>query len=630
MDLTQGISNMQSRLAPDAVGGFTTGYNTVANVQRTQQDLAKNQIDLETKKREQDIQNRLQKAIEESYDEKTGQPDYDKLALLGHKYGISAQQMDYAVKHIKDNWGAISEVAQNKQTTEAIAAPGWNGQAPSAPVAPKAKEVESTTKGVAPVAEAPVAQVAPSSSQFKDIPELTEAQRALTGADNSGVEATNGIIAGLRTAVDQSGNPNGAPIPTRPQVTTPAMDAQGNVVGTAGDSWNRRPTVAPVTPVAPVSQGTGETMDLGEGRITAEVPQNTLYQNLNQMQVKNPLAVLGEGAGGAGVAGANALVAPRNREGIDTTLNPQEDIENNTKAWLRNNGYNNPDYDTNYNQAMNDVASAILAKMPLAPIPTGDYRKDTEARNAYRNEVQKINGEAIQAKLKLRNDIATQNYTAADNTLKTFANTIDVGGKAYRARDAAARATALALIPIKTEIPQFNADLNNISPNDPVGLQMLMARGARLYAGTMNPGAQVSEGSLEEVGRQIFGEHGVDLKKFVAEAVVAMGNAKAGDRGKALGEVMGSYAQKVDGRTIKTRLHEMANGASKALNSTLKASLLNYNGSADELTPPKSEPDATGEPKASPTPEAKKPWSKEKPKATGGSKAPKATRKALF
>lgn len=615
------------------MGNFVQGMNDAQDLQKKQMENAKTQY-------QQDIEVKLQKAINESIDPTTGQPDYDKLSDLGVKYGIAPQQMNFAVKHLKDNWSAFYEVAQNMQNVEMLAKSGWNK-----PRTAKKVETRGSVAAPPPTTTSEPKTGAQSGAQgattpFKAIPELTDAQKAIAGADeyaDSKVGAANGLIGGLNTAVAQGSNPTGAHIPTRPQVTSPAMDSKGNVVGTAGDSWTSRPVTAPAA---------GKTMDLGETKLTAEAPKtegHTLYQNLANMKVNNPLAMLG-GAGGEGDGdGAVQLTAPRNANGVDVTTNPQGDIEGNTKTWLRNHAYNSGDYDTDYNQAMDDVASAVLAKKPMPPIPTGDYKKDTEARNAYRNEVQKVMGEAMEAKLKLRDDIAKGNWEAASKTLESLKGTIKIGSEVYRARDDAARATALSLIPVKSEIPQFEKDLKKVQPTDPVGLQTMLARGARLYAGAMNPGAQVSEGSLAEVGRQIFGEHGVDLTVLGAQAAAAFFGAPEGEGFKAVAEVLASYASKFDGATIKQRLGEMADGAKTAIETTLMSSLVGYGEKKvkheteteksdlqkkyDELKArldalEGSEPTSPPASAPIPSPEPKKPWSKKKAKAS----APKADR----
>lgn len=585
MDLTNGITQMQSQLKPDIFAGYQQGANAYATAEKQGQEIASNRIKNENAKREQEIQLRLQKAIEESYDPSTGQPNYDKLAANGHKYGITAQQMDYTIKHLKENWEAISATAQNKQTTESIAQPGWNTSNPKAPateqtqvapqvapappatVAPvKAPEVsESTTKGVA----------APTTTEVSP-----EVQQVLNGPSKNAY-SVNGVPQTVQVARPEiAGEPPAPPVEVDPFAPDPTEEEKAKAQSEFDANFSKSSESNP--------------MDLGQQVITAKAPVatqtapvgHTLYQNLSNMKVNSPYD-LGGGAGGVDGAGDNSgvLVAPTNRKGVDVTLNPQEDIEGNTKAWLRNNGYGDADYNKNYNQALNDVTASIMAKMPLVPIRTGDYKKDMEALNAYRNEVQKVKGEALQAKLKLRNEIASQNYTAADNTLKAFTNTIDVDGKTYRGRDSAARATALSLIPVKSEIPQFDTDLKNIDKNDPVGLQMLLARGARLYAGALTPGAQVSEGSLEEVGRQIYGDAGFDWKKTGLQMLAAFKS----EGWKGVGKVLASYSQKVDGATIKNRLAEMSHGASKAIDATLKASLIDYKGSGSPVPPPAKE-----------------------------------------
>lgn len=650
MDLTSGISNMQNRLAPDAVGGFTSGYNTVANVQKTQQELAKNQIDLEQKRREQDIQNRLQKAIEESYNEKTGQPDYNKLALLGHKYGISAQQMDYAIKHIKDNWAAISEVAQNKQTTESIAAPGWNGQAPSAPVAPKAKEVESTTKGVAPVTQAPETPVAPvstSATQLKDVQPLTEAQGAITGADNTGIDAVNGIIAGLRTAVDQSGNPTGAPIPTRPQITSPAMDAKGNVIGTAGDSWNRKPTVAPVAQV-PAQVG-GATMDLGEGRITAEVPQNTLYQNLDQMQTQNYgfSGAVPDVSGATVPASISEYTIPRNvytdAQGnikeytpAELTANPSLDIAKSAESFFRaQTGDNKSAPDIVARNYLAQVRSNSLAANGVAvppprpivgtPAAIDKWRQDMAA---WQNSNAKALGKAEQDVQEVKAAVAKGRFDIADKIMKAQADTISIDGKEYRAYNGKARdavASLNAIDPIAKTLAQEIHELR-AHPGDTTSLQTVLPTFARVMGARMSPGAQISMGNIEESKMSSLIEDGQHAGLSIGGALAALAGwmMDSGANKKTFAQYAKEYATgAIKNISMVGVLDKMERqlAASKASAELYKEqNLIGYKRPQTGGNAPSDLPEGTPEPKVEPTapvapeaPVAKKPWSKEKP-----------------
>lgn len=547
MDLTAGITQMQSQLRPDMFAGYQAGANAYATAEKNGQEIASNRIKNENAQREQDLQTRLQKVIEESFDPATGQPDYDKMAVLGHKYGITAQQMDYSIKHLKDNWDAISGVAQNKQTTGSIAQPGWNTSSPKAPateqtatqpvaptvptVAPEAQE--STTKGTAaPTTQAP----------FKQIPELTDAQKALTGADgytDSKIGATNEIIGGLNTAVAQSGNPTGAPIPVRPLVSTPAINPlTGEQVGTAGDG-----KVA-IEPQAPV-------MDLGQQTITAKAPTeapktgHTLYQNVANMDVQNFSGIGGSGdAGSTGVpATISSYTIPRNvYTGPDgkvhaytpeeLTANPSLDIAKSAEAFFRGQtGDNTSTPDKVAQDYLGSVYANSLAAngapvppprpMVATPAAVDKWRQDMVA---WQNSNAKAIGKANQDVQEVKSAVAKGRFDLAEKILKTQTDTINIDGKEYRAYNGKSRdavASLNAIDPIADNLAHEIASLKK-TPGDTTTLQTLIPTFARVMGARMNPGSQISMGNIDESKMSSMIEDGKHAGLSVGGALAAL------------------------------------------------------------------------------------------------------------
>lgn len=560
MDLTQGISQMQSQLKPDMFGAASAGATSYGNMVKTGQEIATNRIKNEQAEQQKQIEFRLQRAITESINPATGQPDYDKLSQLGQRYGIDAQTMAFARKHIEDNWAAFANTAMNKQQTQNIVTPSsynnanaatvpdststWSTQKPTAPVKQETAPVESTTLGVAPVNK---------QEQVADQP-------------------------GASTTVDQ-GKQMDLGSTNLSTFTLPA------------------PTDAPApAPTDPLALKPGE---------APKAPSTNFYSLMNQADVQNPFGAQAGGAGGSMSSGLFAReTAPQNTKGVNETLNPSEDLAGNTKLFLAGNGYNSGDYNADYNAALDAASDAVMAKMPSFPLSTGNFAKDQEARNAYRNEVNKVRGEAIAARNALKKDINDGNFKRADATLKDLASTITIEGTKFRANDAPAKAVALSLVPIKTEIPTFMADLGKVKDNDRAALGMMVARGARLYASAMNPGAQVSEGSLEEVGRQVLGEH-ANAKDFAIGGAAAF---KAGGM-QGLGEYLGGMMEKYDGASIKNRLKDMSHGAEQAIEKTLAASLVGYK-AKDPQSRKDFQPEATT---TSDTPILKTGWYDRKP-----------------
>lgn len=534
MDLTQGIAQMQSQLKPDMFGAAAEGSNDYSTAIKNGQQIASNRIANENAEYQKQLQQRLQQAISESIDPVSGQPDYDKLAVSGHKYGIDAQTMDYSIKHIKENWDALASSAMNKQQAQSTVTPSSYANinastvpssgstwATAKPVAKQPEPVQSSTLGVAPV--------------------QTQVQADQTGSA-----------------------PSADSLPATAQDQGKQMDLGAMDISTFKTPSPDQP--APVAPADPFAVKPGE---------EPKAPSKNFYQLVNQADVQNPFGAQGGGVGGNLSTGLFPReTPPQNTKTTNETLNPSEDFAGNTRLLLSSSGFNTGDYNADYNAALDAASDAVLAKMPIAPMKTGNYAKDIEAMNTYRNEVRKVQSEAYAARNSLKKDISEGNFKRADATLKDMTNTITLDGTKYRAVDGPARATALALVPVKTEIPTYMKDLDRVPNNDRAGLGMMLARGARLYASAMNPGAQVSEGSLSEVGRQVFGEEGDDLKRFVIGGLAAF---KA-DGINGLAEFANGLVAKYDGASIKERLKDMSHGADKAITNTLRASLVGYGG----------------------------------------------------
>lgn len=513
MDLTTGLLKSNEAIGSiNPVGSYQAGY-------KNQLEMNKAEMENEKTRYAQDMQYKLQAAISESVNPSTGQPDYIKLRENGAKYGIDAQTMDFARKHLEDNWETYRKVAESKQALK-FAAPEGYAELEKSAQTPWPKEQVSKPKQ----------EITQESTLAPAVPTYQTKTITVTGPDGKEVK-TNDFGFGA----------------------------------------------------------TGPTDNTGYKEYAEQLAKETELEQ-NQYQIANKMDVAGYGDISGVVVGEDGTTttiykAPKNKT-IEKPeeyfkLHPEQDLETNTKLLLASLGHppgeTEADYQKAYSGAIGDITAPILDKIPPQPIKTGDRKTDLANLNTWREKVAAIKSEAGQAVTKFRDSILDNNFKVAKEFVEAKRNTVVIDGTEYKARDDKAAAIAHALVPTKVEIAEIKGKLSN----DITGLKIDLARAARIYAGAMNPGAQVSEGSLMEVAKQVFGTDASwgEMARDLAAAFYSGGIDGAI-------EFLNGKVTQYDPKKIKERLESVLEGAKKAVDAQLNDTLIGY-GSGKQEPPTK-------------------------------------------
>lgn len=563
MDLTSGITQMQSQLKPDVFTSYQQGANSYATAQKHGQDIAAKQIENEKAKREQEIQIRLQKAIEESYDPSKGQPDYNKLAAYGHKYGITAQQMDYAIKHLKDNWDAIATVARNKQQAGAIAKPGWNTSSS------KAQETEQNQTA-------------------------TQQTQTTTEKAPEAVESTSKGVASPITTTSKPAEDGSVAVTVAPTTTKPTEEAKMAPLASDLDPWTY--TEPPV-------------------------PQNTLYSNVDNMEVNTPYSAGGVGGSVDGssikATGIGDYTVPRAGR---TTLDPKTGKYVFTQ-YTEDELARNPTLNTfksaenffrtrtgNTEGLIDDVARSYLASVrdnvlkaetvPSPPVyPISGDPKDIDVYNerlrTWQNENSKAIGKADKAVQDVKEAVAKGQFELADKLMDAQKSTIRLGGKEYRAYNEKARDNVASLELTEPVANHLKSELSNFgNSSDWEGLKLLIPSVARVVGQRMNPGSQISEGNIAETAASATAEK-VSAMGFSSEAMLAIVAEKLSNPTKPLSDIIKEFstgALKVRSPSgVAAKLRALVETSDKSVERYKKDNLIGYGGkSGDDKQPPPS------------------------------------------
>lgn len=577
-DLTQGISNMQGRLNTDVFGAYKSGAEAYATPVKYGQELAKGQIDLNQKAREQEIQIRLQKAIEESYDPATGQPNYDKLAATGHKYGITAQQMDYAIKHLKENWDAISTIARQKQQVGSIAKPGWNTA--------KTGTTTQTTGGETTGGETTTQTTGGGTTKGVASPTINE---PTTAQENE--QFINDSVNQVTSEPSVDGS---IAVTATPKTTKPVEEAK----------------------MAPLSS------DLDPFTYTEPpVPQNTLYSNVDNMEVNTPYSAGGVGGSvdGSSIKATGIVNYTVPRAGR-TTLDPKTGkyvfTQYTEDELARNPALNTFKAAENFFRtrtgdnegAIDDVARSYLASVrdnalkaesvPNPPVyPISGDPKDIDVYNerlrTWQNDNSKAIGKADKAVQDVKEAIAKGQFELADKIIDAQKSTIRLGAKEYRAYNEKARdnISSLELIePVADHLKSQLAEFGDSS--DWEGLKLLIPTVARVVGQRMNPGSQISEGNIAETSASATAEK-VSAMGFSTEAILVILAEKLTNPGKDLSEIIKEFstgalkARSPSG--VAAKLRGLVEASDKSVERYKIDNLIGYGGkSGDDKQPPPS------------------------------------------
>lgn len=264
-----------------------------------------------------------------------------------------------------------------------------------------------------------------------------------------------------------------------------------------------------------VEQGT--TMDLGEGHITANIPQvpkkYSAVEEMLRYTGTNPVSATTETYSSSATDYMSDL----------TNWTPKDDYTNEYRRYastlsnqLSANGYSSPqDY-------LQKLGSSIYKQNLYIPNQYAMYKDGKLDRSAYGAEMAKAEqskivakGKADEAVMKARQELieAAKQFgvTSVDNS-SLYLN------EKYKLRDKSYRPQAVALFGNLKQIDEISKQLN-AAGDDKTKLSALVPTLAVIAATSRNPGTQPSEFSIEEVKQGISGlDIGLEGKDLSAAA----------------------------------------------------------------------------------------------------------------
>lgn len=576
MDFTQGILAANKPIGEfDPVGSLQESQKNIAGITRENISNEKSRYEL-------DLTYKLQDAINNSLDA-NGNPDFKKLAVEGQKRGIAPSVIAYAIQTLPAQWKALQETAQAKRGL-AVASP----------------EASSAVQGAL------------------ASPATTQAPPAAQGA------------------VAPVGAPSVAPSPAAPPQT----------------GWRSRPAGVKQESSTSVARpvGSSETSQVTE---EPEVPaeDKNIFSIMNKTEVKSPFTRVGGGAGGAnvpavieGVSDYTLPVAGRTVDGKFTPYTEAElkaDPQLNTALAAENyfrtrTGDNVSDPNAVAQSYLTSVYKATLESegAPEPPMPPVDpspeaMDKYNAAVVAWTNENARAIGKAKAAVTQVKEAVGKGQFELADKLVQNQGSKVKVGDTEYRAYSPKAREGVAALESLKPVIDGIKTELGVVSKSespDYAGIKLMIPQVARVMAMSMNPGSDVSMGSIAEAEASThLGEAekaGFNLPTAIAMLAGFLEEKKSG-KDVSFIDYMIKFGEKqiesVSPQAIAKKLNTLIDHAEKAGEAYRRANLIGY-GDKKELPARKSEV-------STPT-QAPEPASSDWRKAKAGEKRGKQDKKA--
>lgn len=499
-------------------------FDPIGSMQKSQKNIAEitQQNTANEKSRyELDLTYKLQDAINSSLD-KDGNPDFKKLAEEGAKRGIAPSVIQYAISTLPAQWEALQKTAQAKRGL-AVAAP----------------EASTAIQGALGAQPAPVAPAAPEAP-----PAPTQSWR----------NRPKGMTQDSQTAV------------ARPVLEEPSAPAS---------------TEAP----APAQDG-------------------NIFSIMNKAEVKSPFRQTGEtGPTGKpvaieGVSDYTLPVAGRTVNGkfvpyteAELTADPQLNTAVAAENYFRTRtGDSTSDANSVAQNYLKSVYDATLASegAPAEPMPPVDpspeaLDKYNTAYTNWMNENSKAVGKAKAAVNQVKEAVGKGQFELADKLVQNQGSKVKVGGEEYRAYSIKAREGVAALESLKPVLTGLKEELGSIEPEDYAGIKLMIPQVARVMAMSMNPGSDVSMGSIAEAEASTHlseAEHaGFNIPTALAMLAGYLEEKKAGKNPDFI-DYMTKFAEKqvksVSPTAIKTKLGSLIKHAEEAGEAYRKANLIGY------------------------------------------------------
>lgn len=561
MDLTQGLLESNKTIGNiNPIGHFMEGAKSGLDIQRAQMENEKTRYN-------QDQQYKLQQAIQQSVNEK-GDIDYEALGQNGAKLGVSPQVIDYAIKTLPAQWDAIQKTAQSKrqlqvtspegykQAQESAGASGWRSK-PAVPT-------QSSSNAVA----------VPAPKQGEDktgftTPDMVNPQDSGIGYSVKRPEVTGEGGSASATTIEPTMNP--AALEGNPQDTQNAVNTEMS---------NR---------------------------------QQNMFDIGNKMGVSSPFGATGGAGGGAGVnvPGVTDYTLPENTytdasgkiqtySDEELARNPQlnraKAAENFFRSRTGDNTSSAVDTARNY---LNTVRQNALAAegvpfppvYPMSATPEAIDKYNEEYRTWQNQNAQAI-GKADKAVNEVKEAVAKGQYELADKLQKNQEYTIKINDKEYRAYNTKGRDGVSSLLAVDKIREGVSGDLATLKTGDYSKLNLLLPQVARVMAMSINPGSDVSMGSLAEVEATAKLEEGKKMGLGVEGALAALADwlsqkieGKKTSFLKVAKNYLSGAVKQSSTEGIATQARKLLHEAGEASETFKKANLIGYDGSVKKENP---------------------------------------------
>lgn len=234
------------------------------------------------------------------------------------------------------------------------------------------------------------------------------------------------------------------------------------------------------------------------------------------------------------------------------------------QAKLASSGYSSP---SDYLQSVYE-ANAVDKDMVQPNVllnsqgPEG-IAKYQEQQNAYQAAVARADQAGKKAVIEARNALAEDAKQYGVNTVEQNKSDIAPG---LILRDPAKRNEAAALITNTDNIGHVQKALAEAG-TDTTKLGLVKYQLARVYATAMNPGQQLSEGNLVEVGKALYPEY-ADSKQFMLKTALALGRGLRSNDWSGFDQIS-DVIDGSDPKVLASRMNRLASDAANLNKKTL-------------------------------------------------------------
>jgi hypothetical protein len=253
---------------------------------------------------------------------------------------------------------------------------------------------------------------------------------------------------------------------------------------------------------------------------------------------------------------------------------------------------------------LKNIYSATLESegAPEPPMPPVDpspeaMDKYNSAVVAWTNENTKAIGKAKAAVNQVKEAVGKGQFDLADKLVSNQGTKVKVGGEEYRAYTAKAREGVAALESLKPVIEGIKTELQAVSKSqtpDYAGIKLMIPQVARVMAMSMNPGSDVSMGSIAEAEASThLGEAekaGFNMPTAIAMLAGFLEEKKAG-KDVSFIDYMVKFGEKqieaVSPQAISKKLSTLIHHAEEAGNAYRKANLIGYGTPEPKKSPEK-------------------------------------------